>query len=860
MRTLWRLFKWLALAVVALAAVAVILLFTVDPENYRGTIERQAQNAVGRDVTIGGELDLKIGLSPAITLGDVTVVNLPDGSRPEMVRIGLLEVEVELIPLIFGGELNVTRLVLNDADILLEQTPEGGPNWAFGPEAAEDAAEPGGAIPFFQAVALENVTLTYNAPDADPLVVRADTAQLTADAPDSPLSIAFDGAVGDLPLGLEGTVGALSALIGEAGDWPVDLDVSIGDATASAEGSIGDLAGNPAIDLSLMATIPDLAALGETLAVPGVPALPPIDLSAGVSGTGEAIELSEGQLTIGDATFFADGSIGLAGAPAVDLSIRATVPDPAILAGAAGMADIPDLPRIDLSAGIAGTGQQFTIADGQLTLGDATFTAAGSVDLAAGPAIDLRLTGDVPDPTALGGDLGVADLPALPASTLSVAVAGTPAELRFTDGDVALGSQALGFDGTVGLAAMPLRVDMQIASDSIDLEALPGSEGGAAEPAPATDGPLVPETPLPTEALAGVEGGVGLTLGELRSGEQILASDVDLVAEITGGRLSVNLAQARAYGGSLAGTFALDGSGGVPSLSLSGQAAELDLAVLGGDAVESGRVGGNLSFSGTGETVRAAVLSGTGNAEFLVGPTEVTNQYLDLVGAGIMTALLSQADPPATSQLNCAIGRFDLSGGTVRSTAFVADLRSATIAGEIAVDLEAEQLDVLLRPESKEASLLPLDTPVRLTGPIREPSVNVLTEELIRDIGTSVLLRTVNPAAMLVPLVDPGADGSGGCVDAADNPRPSGRSSLIDQVTDGIGDGLEGVGVGEALEGTVEGIGEALEGTGIGDLLGTGGDDAADTPAADGEPAPEQDQGNDPIGEVEDTLRGLFGN
>ena len=113
---------------------------------------------------------------------------------------------------------------------------------------------------------------------------------------------------------------------------------------------------------------------------------------------------------------------------------------------------------------------------------------------------------------------------------------------------------------------------------------------------------------------------------------------------------------------------------------------------------------------------------------------------------------------------------------------------------------------------------------------------------------------------MLVPLVDPGADGSGGCVDAADNPRPSGRSSLIDQVTDGIGDGLEGVGVGDALEGTVEGIGEALEGTGIGDLLGTGGDDAADTPAADGEPAPEQDEGNDPIGEVEDTLRGLFGN
>ncbi len=874
MRILWRLFKWLALAVVALVAVAVILLFTVDPETYRGTIERQAENAVDREVTIGGELDLKIGLSPAITLGDVTVANLPDGSRPEMVTIGLLEVEVELLPLIFGGDLNVTRLILNDADILLEQTPDGGPNWAFGPEAAEDAAEPGGTIPFFQVVALENVTVTYAAPEAEPLVLRADSAQLAADAPDSPLSIAFDGSVGEVPLGLDGTVGALSLLVGGAGEWPIDLDVSIGDTTASADGTIGDLGGNPALDLSVTASVPDLAALAQTLAIPEVPALPPIDLSATVSGTTEAITLSGAQATVGDAAFAADGTVALADVPSVDLAVRATIPDAAALAGPLGMADIPALPAIDLTAGIAGTGQQFTIADGRLNLGDAGFTADGSIDLSGGPAADLNVTADVPDPAALGGTLGAADLPALPPTTLSMSLAGTPADLQVAAGDLALGTLGVKFEGSLGLAGTPLRVDMAVSSDSIDLDALPGAEGGAAEPAPAADGPLVPETPLPTDAVSGVEGRVALALGEVLSGGQVLVSDVDLVAEITGGRLSLNLAQAQAYGGSLAGTFSLDGSGGVPSLSLSGQATDLDLAVLGGEAVNSGRASGNLSFSGTGETVRAAVLAGTGNAEFLVGPTEVANQYLDLVGASVLTAFLQQADPPATSELNCAIGRFDLASGTVRSTAFVADLRSATVAGEIAVDLGAEELDVLLRPESKEVELLPLDTPVRVTGPIRDPSVTPLTEELLRDIGTSVLLRAVNPAAMLVPLVDPGADASGGCIAAADNPRPSGRSSLVDQLTDGIGDTIDGVGIGEALdsidvEGAVDGIGETLEGIGIGDLLGTGDATtpaAEDTPApADGEAAPaEETAAPDPVEDtiegVEDTVRGLFGN
>ncbi|MGE4063362.1 MAG: AsmA family protein [Rhodospirillaceae bacterium] len=127
----------IAAAVVAVLAVGVvILLMTVNVDQYKGTIEAQAKAATGREVTIG-DIDLSVGLAPAIVLTDVKVANAAWGSRPEMMILPRLEVHTQLIPLLFGT-INLTEINAENPDILLEIDKQGRGNWQF--DVARDGA------------------------------------------------------------------------------------------------------------------------------------------------------------------------------------------------------------------------------------------------------------------------------------------------------------------------------------------------------------------------------------------------------------------------------------------------------------------------------------------------------------------------------------------------------------------------------------------------------------------------------------------------------------------------------------------------------------------------------------------------
>ncbi|MGH6948917.1 MAG: AsmA family protein, partial [Kiloniellales bacterium] len=128
-----RLRFWLGGLVVLLVAIVVAgyaVVSSYDFEELRSEIERQAQAATGRKLTISGPIDLKVSLTPAITLEGVTFANADWGSRPAMATVKRFELEVALLPLL-TGKLVAKRLVLVEPDILLETGPQGEGNWNF---------------------------------------------------------------------------------------------------------------------------------------------------------------------------------------------------------------------------------------------------------------------------------------------------------------------------------------------------------------------------------------------------------------------------------------------------------------------------------------------------------------------------------------------------------------------------------------------------------------------------------------------------------------------------------------------------------------------------------------------------------
>ena len=139
MKRAWTILTVIAVLLVAVVVAGVAVLTSMDFNEYRGLIAEQVKAATGRDLTIAGDLRLDISLTPAVAVEGVTFANAPWGSRPEMVTLRRLEVEVELLPLL-TGDVRVTRVVLIGLDALLETDAKGRGNWAFAApaEAAED--------------------------------------------------------------------------------------------------------------------------------------------------------------------------------------------------------------------------------------------------------------------------------------------------------------------------------------------------------------------------------------------------------------------------------------------------------------------------------------------------------------------------------------------------------------------------------------------------------------------------------------------------------------------------------------------------------------------------------------------------
>ena len=228
----------LKIAVAVLAVLIggiMVVLLTVDVNQYRGMIQDQVKAATGRGVSIG-EIELAISFSPAIVVHDVRLGNAPWGSQPEMLVAERIAAHTQLIPLIFGT-VNLADLEVIGADVLLEINAEGKGNWEFDVESSPDDE----AVPLnLDGISAEHLKLSYR--DG----VSKMRAEMTAESLDVEIagalmdlnipSVEVDGATLSYAEGktsAEAKVGSLRLdAIGAITDFNI-TDIAVSDTTAS---------------------------------------------------------------------------------------------------------------------------------------------------------------------------------------------------------------------------------------------------------------------------------------------------------------------------------------------------------------------------------------------------------------------------------------------------------------------------------------------------------------------------------------------------------------------------------------------------------------------------------------------------
>ncbi len=139
--TMKRNLKVAGIVLLGLLVVLVALPFLINVNGFRPKIESEVTNALGRPVTLGN-LSLSI-LTGTVGVENINIADDPAFSKSPFITAKSVKVGIELMPLIFSKQLNVTGIVLDEPQITLLKSASGTWNLSsLGGASAKGSPEP----------------------------------------------------------------------------------------------------------------------------------------------------------------------------------------------------------------------------------------------------------------------------------------------------------------------------------------------------------------------------------------------------------------------------------------------------------------------------------------------------------------------------------------------------------------------------------------------------------------------------------------------------------------------------------------------------------------------------------------------
>ncbi len=205
--------------VLALLVAALLILPSLIPASvYKDKITEQVSNALGREVTIAGDVKLSVLPTLMAKAETVTIANgdgfsaQPFATQP-FATMDSLQARVKLWPL-FRKQVEITEFKLVNPSISLEKTKDGRVNWAFGDEQTKPVKSThtgfsrDGRYTDLQIAlgkfSLENGSVNYSdAANDTTYTLKSVNMKLSMPGLDKPVSAKGDLVINDIPMDLE---------------------------------------------------------------------------------------------------------------------------------------------------------------------------------------------------------------------------------------------------------------------------------------------------------------------------------------------------------------------------------------------------------------------------------------------------------------------------------------------------------------------------------------------------------------------------------------------------------------------------------------------------------------------------------
>ena len=234
----------IAIIVVLIITIVIVINF-IDVNQYKGDVITLVEENTGRNFTIDGDFKFALSLIPTVQVEGISFGNAAWGSKKDMLRVGRLEVQVSLLPLL-SGHIQVNKLVLVAPEILLETNNSGTGNWVLTPgqtaTANQDKTAAAGPakLPNFSVNVIEitNAKITYrNGKTGKQSNLTIPDITVNGGGLGDPVALTMDAAYNTVPIKMTAKLGAPESLINNQ-QYPVQLTVNVNKATVKVDGVI----------------------------------------------------------------------------------------------------------------------------------------------------------------------------------------------------------------------------------------------------------------------------------------------------------------------------------------------------------------------------------------------------------------------------------------------------------------------------------------------------------------------------------------------------------------------------------------------------------------------------------------------
>lgn len=284
----------ISLALAALFAVP----YFVDWNGYRGVFEEEATRILGREVRVGGDVNVRLLPAPYVSFEKLRIADPTGATGEPFFRADSFTMRLSVPPLL-KGIIEANEVVLEEPFLRLAVDAEGGGNWRSFSIAA-------GSLPFvpagvtLQSVKISDGAVALHGPKGIGFAeINGLNGELKADSIDGPF--AFKGTIKwqDSDREVRIATGATEASGGIR--FKATVRGTAGDATTySVDGRLDDLKGRPRIDGEITAKLTlasDVLAPSAPLGAPGDTAgkteIPVIDFKARIAGDAKGLRVDD---------------------------------------------------------------------------------------------------------------------------------------------------------------------------------------------------------------------------------------------------------------------------------------------------------------------------------------------------------------------------------------------------------------------------------------------------------------------------------------------------------------------------------------------------------------------------------------